>query len=130
MKIGYPSDGVQSEIIRSGASNRIESVLASLAPAFALDTLRACVKEAADVRIDDVVIKKLVAFVNATRSDDRLRFGVSPRGLNLFVSALRAKAYLAGRDFVIPEDGIPLVTPLLAHRVSAKDAAFPVTELA
>jgi len=130
VKIGYPSDEVQSEIIRSGASNRIESVLASLAPAFGLDMLRNCVKEASEVRIDDVVIKKLVAFVNATRSDDRLRFGISPRGLNLFVSALRAKAHLAGRDFVIPEDGIPLVAPLLAHRISAKDAAFPVTELA
>ena len=130
VKIGYPSDEVQSEIIRSGSSGRMESVLASLAPSFGPEVLRTCMEEAATVRIDDVVIKKLVAFANSTRIDDRLRFGISPRGVNLFASALRSKAYLSGRDYVIPEDGISLVGPFLAHRVSAKDAAFPVTELA
>lgn len=130
VKIGYPSDEAQFEIVRSGASDKIAAVLESLTPAVSPEVLRACVEEASCVAVGDVVAKKLVAFANSTRSDDRLRFGVSPRGLNLFASALRAKAYLEGRDYVIPEDGIALVAPILAHRVSAKDAAFPVTEIA
>lgn len=130
VKIGYPSDAAQSEIIRTGAAGKIGAVLENLAPAFGKGTLRDCMAEASLVRVDDAVITRLLAFVGSTRSDERFRFGISPRGLNLFVSALRAKAYLSGRDFVIPEDGIGIVAPFLAHRISPKDASFPITEIA
>ena len=43
--------------------------------------------------------------------------GVSPRGTIAFYQAVRAYAYIQGRDYVVPEDVKELAVPVLAHRL-------------
>ncbi len=46
-----------------------------------------------------------------------LSVGGSPRSINMLALASRARAVLAGRDYVLPDDVKALVQPVLAHRV-------------
>ncbi len=53
----------------------------------------------------------------ATREDDRVDVGVSPRGIQRFYEAARAEALLRGRDYVVPDDVKAVAGPALAHRL-------------
>ena len=58
--------------------------------------------------------------VTATRDSQRLAVGASPRGSIALVKLSRAKAALAGRDFVTPEDVKAIAVPALAHRLMVR----------
>lgn len=127
VKIGYPSDEIQKRIMRSGSD--IDSVVSGLSPVIGRETLREAVASVRRVHMDDKIVDGLVAFANWSRSEIRLKFGISPRGMAAFVMAIRAKAYLEGRDFAIPEDGRHLVVPFLSHRLNPFDQTLSHSEI-
>lgn len=55
--------------------------------------------------------------VAGTRSDERLALGASPRAALALYRSAQARALLAGRSFVIPDDVKQLATAVLAHRI-------------
>ncbi|WP_440991885.1 AAA family ATPase [Haloarchaeobius baliensis] len=86
-----------------------------------------CVVDAADVpqlrdvpetvRIDPDLKEYIVDVVHATRNDNRVEVGVSPRGCQRLFEAVRAYAVLDGRGYVVPDDVKTLGQPVLAHRI-------------
>jgi MoxR-like ATPase len=67
------------------------------------------------------VARKLRGYIvdvgRATRTDDRVDVGVSPRGIQRSYEAARAEALLNGREFVVPDDVKAVAAPALAHRL-------------
>jgi len=67
------------------------------------------------------VARKLRGYVvdvgRATREDDRVDVGVSPRGIQRFYEAARAEALLHGREYVVPDDVKAVAAPAMAHRL-------------
>jgi len=59
----------------------------------------------------------LVAILNRTRNLPDLRLGASPRAGLQLMRAAKARAAMAGRGYVIPDDITELAGPALAHRV-------------
>jgi MoxR-like ATPase len=72
------------------------------------------------VEIDDDLVDYIVALIDATRKHAQIQVGASPRGGLALVQLARARAVLAGRDFVTPEDVKSVAVPALAHRISLK----------
>ena len=68
-----------------------------------------------------VVEEKLIQFIArisvATRNDKSVYLGASPRATLAILNAAKAFAALSGRDFVIPDDIIYVVKPVLRHRI-------------
>jgi MoxR-like ATPase len=68
-----------------------------------------------------VVEEKLIQFIAkisvATRSDKSIYLGASPRATIAILHAAKAWAALSGRDFVIPDDVVSVVKPVLRHRI-------------
>jgi MoxR-like ATPase len=58
-----------------------------------------------------------VAIARATRDDQDIRLGASPRATLQLVRAAKARAAIAGREFVLPDDIDALAVPVLAHRL-------------
>ena len=85
-----------------------------------LDAARAAV---ATVKVAPEVTAYVVDIVRATRATASLRLGVSPRGAIALVRTARAWAWLAGRDYVTPDDVKALARPALRHRVQLQPAA-------
>jgi len=75
------------------------------------------------VQISPEVTGYIVDVCRATRESPSLRLGVSPRGATALQAASRAWAWLAGRDYVIPDDVKALARPALRHRVQLRPEA-------
>lgn len=74
-------------------------------------------KEAMNVYVAPVLLEYLVNIVEQTRRDEKISMGVSPRGSLAYLRAVRAYAYMQGRDYVNPDDIKKLAVPVLAHRL-------------
>jgi MoxR-like ATPase len=69
------------------------------------------------IRVEPTVLGYIVSIVRATRESPSLTLGVSPRGATALLHASKAWAWLAGRDFVTPDEVKAVVKPALRHRV-------------
>ncbi len=69
------------------------------------------------IHVSDHVLAHALALVRATREDPRVALGASPRAALALVRCAQARAVLAGRDFVLPDDVKTLAGPTLAHRL-------------
>ena len=74
-------------------------------------------KEAMKVFVHEELLKYIVAICDATRNNESIVAGVSPRGTIALVRACQALAYVRGRNYVTPEDVKKLAAPVLAHRL-------------
>ncbi|QMU68398.1 MoxR family ATPase [Streptacidiphilus sp. P02-A3a] len=72
------------------------------------------------VEMDDDLVDYIVALVDATRKHAQIQVGASPRGGLALVQLARARAVMAGRDYVTPEDVKAVAVPALAHRISLR----------
>jgi len=75
------------------------------------------------VRVAPEVAGYIVDLCRATRQSPSLRLGASPRGATALQATARAWAWLAGRDYVIPDDVKALARPTLRHRVQLRPEA-------
>jgi MoxR-like ATPase len=70
----------------------------------------------------DPKIKDLIAYIiTETRKSEILEYGASPRATISFLFAGKAKAFLEGRDFVIPDDIFYVFDDILRHRIKIKE---------
>lgn len=83
-----------------------------------------------NVALSRPVADYIVALVCATREHDSIRYGASPRAsLNLAAMA-RARAFLDGRGYVLPDDVQALAQPVLAHRLVLRETGFGTSAMA
>ena len=75
------------------------------------------------VKVSPEVSAYIVDIARATRESPSLSLGVSPRGATALLRAARAWAWLAGRDFVTPDDVKSLAQATLAHRLGLRPEA-------
>src|SRR5690606_24167463 len=76
------------------------------------------------VHVSDVFIRDCVELVNLTRSHPDVELGCSPRAALALVHASRARAYLCGRDYAIPEDLFTLAQDVMLHRMRLRYEAL------
>ncbi len=72
------------------------------------------------IKLDPSIVDYVLDLVEATRHDEQLHLGVSPRGALALTQAVQASAVLNGRDFATPDDVKGLFIPVCAHRVVSK----------
>ena len=75
------------------------------------------------IEVTPEVAAYMLELVSATRSDSRIRIGVSTRGAQALYKACQAAAAFAGRSFVTPADVKALAPAVLAHRLTTAAAA-------
>ena len=116
LEVGYPDEESEVAIIRDdrGATNAKAD---SLTPVTDVRTIAGHVDRINGIHIAPLLEHYVVRLVSATRRSPDLQLGASPRGSLAMVRAARAAAFVAGRDFVIPEDIQDLAEPVLAHRL-------------
>jgi len=85
----------------------------ALTPAEAAALRRA----AAAVHVAPELLGYLRALADAVRASPHLELGVSPRGALALLEIARARALLAGRDYLSPDDLKRCLEPCWAHRV-------------
>ena len=85
--------------------------------------VQAGIRAVRSVRVSGDVAAYIVDIARATRQAPSLSLGVSPRGATALLRSSRAWAWLAGRDFVTPDDVKSLAHATLAHRLALRPEA-------
>ena len=80
-------------------------------------------QEVSTVFVHELMYRYIVALAQASRKDPRLAVGLSPRATLALTSMTRAAAYLAGRDFVAPQDVTAVFDAVARHRLVLNDQA-------
>lgn len=113
--MGYPEKQGELELI-ARRGNR-DTKMPSVDPVVDPDEVRQLRATPEAVTVDDTVGEYLVDLARATREDSRAAIGVSPRGIQRFYEAARARATIAGRDYVAPDDVKRIAEPVMQHRI-------------
>jgi MoxR-like ATPase len=127
VRIGYPDQTAEAEILRL-ARERARDALqpAAIAPArLPLADVFAARAAVLDLHVAPQLERYLVELVLASRDAARydadlarrIAWGASPRGSIALERCARARAWLAGRDYVTPEDIRAVAPDVLRHRV-------------
>lgn len=69
------------------------------------------------IYVDDKVLGYLSKIVDGTRNHSMITLGVSPRGTLALMDMSKARAFVQGRAFVLPEDIKAVAGAVLAHRL-------------
>ncbi len=80
-------------------------------------------QEAQEVVTSDAVLQYILDLIRATRSHPAILLGASPRAAIALLTASKANARLLERDFVIPDDVLRVLTPVLNHRLRLTPSA-------
>ncbi|MGM0578185.1 MAG: AAA family ATPase [Myxococcota bacterium] len=111
--IGYPAPDVERRIVRAlgfrDAADSVEAVLHA-------EDVAAMQERVVQLTCSDPVLDYLQRLVAATRDSPYLALGVSTRGAIALYRACQARAYLHGRDHVLPDDVKALYLPVCSHR--------------
>ena len=99
--------------------NRFENdePLHELSPVLIAEDVLKLRDEAAKVTVHEDLKKYIVELAATIREDMRVLLPVSPRGTLQFLHALKAYAFVSGRDHVLPDDIKKLAIPVLSHRI-------------
>ena len=126
LSLGYPDAAAEKSLLLSPDR---QTMIAALKPRLDPATLAASKKLVTTITVTDAIANYVLALVEATRTDQRIRLGISPRGGIALVSAAKAFAMLNGRSYVTPEDIQTLTIPVFGHRLIMKDPTSSSTEL-
>lgn len=114
VKLGYPSAEEEEAIVLRFER---DDPLPGLAPVVQAAELLEIEQEVRAVHIDESIRQYIVQVVRATRQNQAIELGASPRGSLFLHRAAQALAAIRGRSFVIPDDVKYLAPFVLAHRV-------------
>ncbi|MHB8912835.1 MAG: AAA family ATPase [Lysobacter sp.] len=127
VRIGYPEAAAETEILRLARERARLSIKASPAPVERLSLADVFAARAAvlELHVAPAVERYLIELVLASRDvarydpalARRIAWGASPRGSIALERCARAHAWLAGRDFVTPDDVRAIAPDVLRHRI-------------
>lgn len=113
LSLGYPSEAEELQMLeRLGTANA--EVLQPCISVFAVQELR---RLCSQVKVETHLRQYMLDLVRATRQDEDILLGVSPRGTVALHRATQAFAFLEGRDYAIPDDVKFLAPYVLCHRM-------------
>ncbi len=114
ISIGYPNKDMQMSLAKRFLEGSLEDNLTPVLKASDIIEMKNDVKQ---VTMTDELIDYALQIIEASRSNDNLEYGLSPRSSLDLLAASKAAAYVDGRDFVIPEDVIAMSKVTLPHRM-------------
>ncbi len=129
VRVDYPVREAERSMLDAALSGRLA---APLPPELTSDKLAEHVAAVKKVNFSPEVRNYLLDLVAVTRAPKRyaldqvadlLVYGISPRGLIHLAEASRAAAYLAGRDYVTPDDVQKMIFDCWRHRLGLSFAA-------
>lgn len=114
MSVGYPDIESEIDILKSKHSSNpldeVETVIDT-------EDILALQEMVESIHISDKLYKYIAQLVDATRSHQMIKLGVSPRGTIALASMAKAVAFLKGREYIVPDDVLYIFNDVAAHRI-------------
>jgi MoxR-like ATPase len=115
--VGYPERSAEHRILLTQPGR---TALDQLQPVMSAADVIQLQDLVPGVKLDAAILDYILDLVEATRNEEQLHLGVSPRGSLALTQAAQGSAVLNSRDYVTPDDVKALFIPVCAHRVVSK----------
>lgn len=117
ISLGYPSMEEEAKMLsRLQHGHPIED----LKPVVSAEDVIACQEAIRDIHVDEKVKRYILEVVHASRDNEDVLLGGSPRASIALFRTAQALASINGRDFAMPDDVKKMALPVLAHRIILK----------
>jgi len=113
--MGYPDRDGELDLLDRRADRTAQSP--NVSPVLDHQRVTALQEIPETVTVERKVREYVVDLGRATREDERVRVGVSPRGIQRLFEAARAYAIIEGRDYVVPDDVKGIAPAVFGHRL-------------
>ena len=120
LRLGYPS---ASDEVAMLDSQQFKHPVDELGQVVDTPTLIEAQEAIKAVHVDDKIKTYIVELMTQTRKHPEVSLGASPRGSLVLYRTAQARAAVAGRDYVIPDDVKALAPACLAHRMIVSPSA-------
>jgi MoxR-like ATPase len=114
LSLGYPTEQEELQML-----SRLQdgSKFTDLKPCITLAEVEELQRICAGIKVETSLQQYMLDLVRATRCDEEITLGISPRGTVALHRATQAFAYLSGRDYAIPDDVKYIAPHVLSHRL-------------
>lgn len=120
VSLGYPSVREEMNILDRFSGNDPKLTLDKV---INTESVIQAQNESERIICSEKIYEYIASISMRTRNEEHLRLGVSPRGSLNLMQAAKARAYLDGRSYVIPDDVQKMIVPVLSHRIIVKPEA-------
>ena len=119
VSMGYPTLEEEMKILRrsQGSVQAGERITDSVEPILDASSLLQLRKNAGEVFVHELIYRYIAELAQATRENEWVELGLSPRGTVALTAMAKARAYLKGRAFVIPADVADVFPSVASHRL-------------
>lgn len=126
VSMGYPTAEEEISILDR---NEYENPINRISAVLTIEDIVALQEQVKQVRAAESVKKYIISIVTASRNDEGIRLGISPRGSIALYKSAKAWAFINGRDYITPQDVKDCGVCTLAHRImlSPKGKSMYVT---
>ena len=114
IKLGYPTPEEESDILLRFERDSVVGAVEAVTEGGELGRMQ---RQVTEVRVDDSVRQYIVAITQASRENQALMLGASPRAALALYKTAQGTAAIDGRDFVTPDDVKTMVPHVLPHRL-------------
>ncbi|HEY9800511.1 MAG TPA: MoxR family ATPase [Leptolyngbyaceae cyanobacterium] len=114
LSLGYPGADEELQMLQN-LQHGVK--VGDLQPCMTLAEVSQLRELCSQVKVETILQQYILELVRATRQDEEITLGVSPRGTVALQKATQALAFLLGRDYAIPDDVKFLAPYVLCHRL-------------
>lgn len=128
LQVTYPEREAERQILRNVQAGfqakQLERVMsAARLPTMPVEEVLQARKAVRSLHVEEAVVGYLLDLVERSRRHPDLLLGASPRAAVSWLQAGQAQAWLAGREYVTPDDLKAIAPPLLRHRLILRPEA-------
>ncbi len=113
LSMGYPDHNSAIEILKGDS----HEIIRTLDAVFQAEDIIALQETVLNTHVSEGLYEYAVSLTEATRNPELFSLGLSPRGSIALMKMTKAHAFLAGRDYVVPEDFRDVFEAVANHRV-------------
>ncbi len=113
LSMGYPDHNSAIEILKGDS----HEIIRTLDAVFQAEDIIALQETVLNTHVSEGLYEYAVSLTEATRNPELFALGLSPRGSIALMKMTKAHAFLAGRDYVVPEDFRDVFEAVANHRV-------------
>ena len=114
LSLGYPTKEEENELFTRSDNNDLSKVITPITDSQKIIALQKIHKS---VKVTKEIKNYIIKIISATRNEEDIVLGASPRASLDLYKACQAKAAVNARDFVIPDDVKELAPHILTHRI-------------
>lgn len=117
IKVDYPSEADEVIVVTKHHEYAAPGLGGQVNPVLNASVIENLRRQVSKIHVEEKLIRYIVSVVSSTRQNKSVYLGASPRASIGILQSSKAIAAMHGRDFVVPEDILYVMPPVLRHRL-------------